>query len=169
MPDYPTRMSISATMCLSPSCSHLPCYLQDWDEITDDVIIVKPRNRYVKVTTISVHTLTVQSDINPRATVASIKVLLQVIKASIHSRFALSHAHALSILHCREPEFGFMQGILPVFHYDATVRVAFIPDSTLEFLPIFSSSKCIKTSIFSGFLHSLQWFVPRKLPRCFQA
>ena len=39
MPDYPTRMSISATMCLSPSCPHLPCYLQDRDEIADDVII----------------------------------------------------------------------------------------------------------------------------------
>lgn len=30
-------MSISATMCLSPSCSHPPCYLQDRDEISDDV------------------------------------------------------------------------------------------------------------------------------------
>ena len=113
--------------------------------------------------------ITVPSGINPRATVASIKVLFRGIKASIHSCFAFAHAWILSILHCREPEFGFMQGILPVFHYDATVRVAFIPDSTLEFLPIFSSSKCIKTSIFSSFLHSLQWFVPRKLPRCFEA
>lgn len=42
MPDSPTRMSISATMCLSPSCSHPPCYLQDRDEISDDVIITKP-------------------------------------------------------------------------------------------------------------------------------
>ena len=75
MPDYPTRTSISATMCLSSSCSHPTCYLQDLDEIADDVIIAKPRNRYVKVTVISVHPLTVQSDINPRATVASIKVL----------------------------------------------------------------------------------------------
>ena len=44
MLDYPTRMSISVTMCLSSSCSHPPCshptcYLQDQDEIADDVII----------------------------------------------------------------------------------------------------------------------------------
>lgn len=39
MPDYPTRMSISATLRLSSSCSHPTCYLQDRDEIADDVII----------------------------------------------------------------------------------------------------------------------------------
>lgn len=50
---------------------------------------------------------------------------------------------------------------------EPTVRAAFMPDSTLEFLPIFSGSKCTKTSIFSGFLHSLQWFDPQKFPRCF--
>ena len=77
LPDYPTRISISATMCLSPSCSHPPCYLQDRDEISDDVIITKPRNRCVKVTVISAHPLTVPSGINPRATVASIKVLFR--------------------------------------------------------------------------------------------
>ena len=77
MPDYPTRMSISATMWLSSSLSHPPCYLQDRDEIADEVIIAQARNRCVKVkvTTVSVHPITVQSDINPRATVASIKVL----------------------------------------------------------------------------------------------
>ena len=128
-----------------------------------------PRNRYVKVTAISVHPLTVQSDINPRATVASIKVLFRCIKASIHSCFAFAHAWILSILHCRGPKFGFMQGILPVFHYDATIRAAFMPDSTPEFLPIFSSLKCTRSSIFSRFLHSLQWFGPRKSPRYFQA
>lgn len=158
MPDYPTRMSISAAMCLSPSCSHPPCYLQDRDEIADDVIIAKPRNLCVKVTVISVQPLTVQSDINPRATVASIKVFFRVITASIQPRFALSRTHASGILH-----------YLPTFQLNATVRGAFTPDSTLEFLPIFSSSKCTKTSIFSGFLHSLQWFDPQKLPRCFQA
>ena len=94
MPDYPTRMSISMNMRFS----HPPCYLQDRDEIADDVIISQPRNRYVKVTVISVHPLTVQSDINPRATVASIKVLFRGIKASIHTRFALSHAWILGIL-----------------------------------------------------------------------
>ena len=52
---------------------------------------------------------------------------------------------------------------------NATVRGTFMPDSTLDLFPIFSSSKCTKTSIFSGFLHSLQWFAPQKLPRCFQA
>ena len=98
--------------------------------------------------------ITVPSGINPRATVASIKVLFRCIKASIHSCFAFAHAWILSILHCREPKFGFMQGILSVFHYDATVRATFIPDSTLEFLPIFSNSKCTKSSIFSDFLHS---------------
>ena len=54
MPDYPTRMSISATMWLSLSCSQPICYLHDRDEIADDVIIAKPRNRCVKVTTVSV-------------------------------------------------------------------------------------------------------------------
>ena len=46
--------------------------------------------------------ITVPSGINPRATVASIKVLFRGIKASIHTRFALSHAHDLGILHYRE-------------------------------------------------------------------
>ena len=154
MPDYPTRMSISATMCLSPSRSHPTCYLQDRDEIADDVIIVKSRNRYVKVTAISVHLLTVQSGISSRATVASIKVLFEGIKASIHTRFALAHAQALGILHYQKQYFGFAQGNLPTFQLDATVRGAFMPDSTLEFLPIFSSLKCTKSSIFSDFLHS---------------
>lgn len=168
MPDYPTRMSISATMWLSPSCSYPPCYLQDRDEIVDDVIIAQSRNRYVKVTVISVHPFTVQSDINPRATVASIKVLLGG-KTSKWPRFALSRTHAPSILHCWECYIALVQGVLPVSYYDATVRAAFMPDSTLEFLPIFSCSKCTRMSIFSGFLHSSRWFDPRKFPRCFQA
>ena len=169
MPDYPTRTSISAAMCLSSSCSHLPCYLQDRDEIADDVIIVKPRNRYVKITVILVHPLTVQSDINPRATVASIKVLFGSVKASIHIRFALSHAHAPGILHYQVRHIAPMRGGLPTFQLNATVRGVFIPDFTLEFLPIFSSSKCTKASIFSCFHHSLPWFGPQKFPRCFQA
>ena len=169
LPDYTTRMGISAAMWLSPSLSHPTCYLQDRDEISDDVIFAKSRNRYVIVTVISVHLLTVQSDINPRATVASIKVLFRCIKASIHSCFALSHAHTLGISHYQECCIARIQGNLPVPHYNATVRAAFIPDSTPEFLPIFSSSKCTKASIFSGFLHSWRWFGPRKLPRCFQA
>ena len=165
MPDYPTRTSISATMRFS----HPACYLQDRDEIADDVIIAQYRKSYVKITVMSVHPLTVQSGINPRATVASIKVLFRGIKASICPRFALSHAQALGILHCQEQHFSFTQGNLPVFQLNATVRGAFMPDSTLKFLPIFSSSKCTKASIFSGFLHSLRWFDPQKLPRCFQA
>ena len=116
-----------------------------------------------------VSTLTVQSDINPRTTVASIKVLFRGIKASIQPHFALSHAHGLGILHYHECYIAPMQGNLLTFQLNATVRAAFMPDSTLEFLPIFSGSKCTKTSIFSGFLHSLQWFVPRKSPRYFQA
>lgn len=113
MPDYTTGMSISATMWLSPSLSHPTYYLQDRDEIADDVIIAKPRNRYVKVTVISAHPLTVQSDINPRATVASIKVLFRGINASIHTRFTLAHAHAFGILHYQECYITPMQVILP--------------------------------------------------------
>ena len=100
------------------------------------------------------NTITVQSGINPRATVAFIKVLFRDINASIHTRFALSHAHVLGILHYQVRYIAPVQGILPVSQLDATVRAAFIPDSTLEFLSIFSSLKCTKTSIFSGFLHS---------------
>ena len=169
MPDYPTRMSISAAMCLSSSCSHPPCHPQDRDEIADDVIIAQTRNRCVKVTTVSVHPLTLPSGINPRATVASIKVLFRGINVSIHTRFALAHAWVLGILHYQECYIAPIQGILPASQLNATVRGVFIPDSTLEFLPIFSSLKCIKSSIFSGFLHSLRWFGPQKLPRCFQA
>ena len=51
MPDYPTRMCISATMWLSPSRSQTTCYLQDRDEIADDVIIAQPRNHYVNIST----------------------------------------------------------------------------------------------------------------------
>ena len=150
-------MSISATMWLSPSCSHLPCYLQDRDEIADDVIIaISPGTP--KPLCESHHSvgniITVPSGINPRATVASIKVLFRGINASIHTRFALSHAWVLGILHYQECYIAPMQGSLLTFQFNATVRGAFMPDSTLEFLPIFSSSKCTKESIFSGFLHS---------------
>ena len=91
------------------------------------------------------------------------------IKASIHTRFALSHAHGLGILHYQKQHFNFIQGSLPTFQLNATVRGVFMPDSTLDFLPIFSGKKCAKASIFSRFLHSLQWFGPQKLPRYFQA
>lgn len=104
---YPTRMSMRY--------SHPPCYLQDRDEIAGDVIIVKSRNRYVKVTAVSAHPLTVQSDINPRATVASIKVHFGGVKTSKWPRFALSHAHALGILHYRECYIAPMQVNLPTF------------------------------------------------------
>lgn len=169
MPDCPTRMSISASMCLSSSCSHPTCYLQDRDEVSDDVI----HHQAPKPLCESHHSvgniITVPSGINPRATVASIKVLFLSINASIHTRFTLAHTCALSILHYHECYISPMQGNLPTFQLNATVWAAFIPDSTLEFLPIFSSSKYAKSSIFSGFLHSLQWFDPQKLPRCFQA
>lgn len=131
MPDYPTPMSISATMWLSSSLLHLPCYLQDRDEIADDVIIVKSRNRRVKVTVISVHPLTVQSGISSRATIASIK-------ASIHTRFVFSHARALGISHYWKPHSSLIQDILPVSYCDATVRTAFMPDSTLGFFQFLS-------------------------------
>lgn len=128
-----------------------------------------PRNRYVKVTVISVHPFTVQSDINPRATVTFIKVHFRGINVSIHTRFALSHAWIFGILHYWMQYFSFIQGNLLTSRLNATVRAAFMPDSTLEFLPTFSSLKCTKSSIFSCFLHSLRWFGPQKLPRCFQA
>ena len=131
MPDYPTRMSISSAMCVSSSCSQPPCYLQDRDEIVDDVIIAKPWKCYVKVTAISVYPLTVPSGINPRATVASIKVLFLSINASIHTRFTLAHARALSILHYHECYISPMQGNLPTFQLNVTVWATFIPDSTL--------------------------------------
>ena len=86
-----------------------------------------------------VSTLTVQSDINPWATVASIKVLFRGIKASFHTRFALAHAHTLGILHYREHYIASMYGILLVSHYNATVKAAFMPDSTLDLFPIFSA------------------------------
>lgn len=114
LPDYPTRMSISATMWLSPSCSHLPCHLQDRDEIADEVIIAPSRNRYVKGTAVG-DTITVPSGINPRATVASIKGHFRGIKASIQPHFALSHTHSLGILHYQMQHFNFIQGNLPTF------------------------------------------------------
>ncbi|WP_370820164.1 hypothetical protein [Gemmiger formicilis] len=49
---------------------------------------------------------------------------------------------------------GHMQVILPTFQLDATVRAAFMPDFTLESLPIFISRRCVISSIFSNFLHS---------------
>ena len=130
MPDYPTRMSISATMWLSPSCSQPTCYLQDRDEIEDDVIIVKSRNCYVII-------ITVPSGINPRATVTSIKVLFRGIKTSTRPHFALAHAQTLGILHCQMQYFSFILGNLLTSQLNATVRATFMPDSTLKFLPIF--------------------------------
>ena len=168
MPDCPTRMSISVSM----RCSHPPCYLQDRDEIADDVIIAispgTPKPLCESHRSVG-NIITMPSSINPRATVASIKVLFRGINASIHTRSALSHAHAFSILHYHECYIAPTQGSLPTFQLNATVRGVFMPDSTLEFLPIFSNLKCTKSSLFSGFLHSLQLFGPQKLPRCFQA
>lgn len=168
MPDCPTRMSISVSM----RCSHPPCYLQDRDELADDVIIAispgTPKPLCESHRSVG-NIITMPSGINPRATVASIQVLFRGIKASIHTRSALSHTHAFSILHYHECYIAPTQGSLPTFQLNATVRGVFMPDSTLEFLPIFSNLKCTKSSIFSGFLHSLQWFGPQKLPRCFQA
>ena len=150
-------MSISATMWLSPSCSHPTCYLQDRDEIADDVIIAispgTPKPLCESHRSVG-NIITVPSGINPRATVASTKVLFQGIKVSIQPYFALSHAWVLGILHYQECYIAPIQGILPASQLNATVRAAFIPDSTLEFLPFFSRRKCAKTSMFSDFLHS---------------
>ena len=170
MPDYPTRMSISATMWLSPSLSHPTCYLQDRDEIADEVIIAQPQNRYVIIATVSL--------LPSRCHLAYPPPIYSRIHKSAFSGHKRLNSHsfcprsrpcsrhfALSRVLYRPP----MQGNSPAFQLDATVRTAFIPDSTLEFLPIFSRRKCTKTSIFSGFLRSLRWFDPRKLPRCFQA
>lgn len=159
-------------MCLSSSCSPPTCYLQDRDEIADDIIIAispgTPKPLCESHRSVG-NIITVPSGINPRATVTSIKVLFRGVKASFHTRFALSHARTLGILHYQMQYFGFIQGNLPTFRLNATVRCVFMPDSTLEFLPIFSRRKCTKMSIFSVFLRSLRWFDPRKLPRCFQA
>ena len=81
----------------------MPCYLQDRDEIADDVIIAispgTPKPLCESHPNVGTAEL-VQSGINPRATVAFIKVLFRDINASIHTRFALAHARALGILHC---------------------------------------------------------------------
>ena len=77
-------------------------------------------------------------------------------KASFQPCFVFAHAQVLSILHHWKWKFCVIQVILPTSLLNATVRAAFIPDSTLEFLPIFNSSKCTKSSVFSGFLHPSQ-------------
>ena len=100
------------------------------------------------------NTITVQSGINPRATIASIKMLFRGINVSIQPHFALACVHVLGILHGYKPYFSSTQGILPTFLLNATVKAVFMPGFTLDLFPIFSSSKCAKTSIFSGFLHS---------------
>ena len=43
----PTRTSNSMSMRFS----HPSCYLQDWDEIADEVIIARPRNHCVNIST----------------------------------------------------------------------------------------------------------------------
>ena len=131
------------------SSNHLLPAAQNWDNVGN--------------------TIMVQSGITPRATVASIKEFFRGIKASIHTRFAFAHARVSGILHYHECYIAPMQGNLPTSRLNATVRAAFMPDSTPELLPIFSSKKCTKSSVFSGFLHSLRWFDPQKLPRYFQA
>ena len=150
MPDSPTRMSISATMCLSSSAllSPKPGWNRRWCYHRQALKMLCESHHSVD------NTLTVPSGINPRATVASIKVLFRSVKASNWPRFALSHAHGLGILHYHECYIAPMQGNSPAFQLNATVRAAFMPDSTLEFLPIFSRLKCTKSSIFSCFLHS---------------
>ena len=82
----------------------------------------------------------------------------------VGSRFGV--AHLISIVRVAH---AWVLGILPASQLNATVRAAFMPDFTLELLPIFSSQKRVEMSILSGFLHSLQWFGPQKLPRYFQA
>ena len=154
MPDCPTRMSISATMWLSSSLSQTTCYLQDRDEIADDVIIAISPGTPKRLCESLPNVGAVQSDINPRVTVESIKVLFRGIKASSQPHFALSHAPGFNISHYHECYIVPMQGNLPAFQLNATVRAAFIPDSALEFFSIFSSLKYAKSSIFSGFLHS---------------
>ena len=134
-------------MWLPPSLSHPTCYLQDRDEIADDVIIAispgTPKPLCESPRSVG-NIITVPSGINPRAAVASVKVFFRVITASIQPHFALSHAQALGILHYHECYIAPMLGNLPTFQLDATVRGAFTPDSTLEFLPTFDSGKCIK-------------------------
>ena len=93
-------MGISAAMWLSPSLSQPPCYLQDRDEIADDVIIAISPGTPKPLCESLPNVGAVQSGINPRATVAFIKVLFRGVKASIRLSFALAHAWILGILHC---------------------------------------------------------------------
>ena len=157
MPDYPTRMSISATLRLSSSCSHPTCYLQDRDEIADDVIIAispgtpKPlceshRNLGTSPHSAIRHKPTSYGRIHTSAFSGhkslishSFCSLTPMVSAFCTTRCSISAS-------CRANS--------PAFQLDVTVRAAFMPDSALEFLPIFSSSKYTKLSIFSGFLHS---------------
>ena len=65
-----------------------------------------------------VSTLTVPSGINPRATVASIKVFFRVIEASIQPHFDLFHARVSGILHYDECYIAPMQGnFMPTWRY----------------------------------------------------
>ena len=141
-------------------------HLREHEMLTSDLLSPRPRwnrrwcyHRQVPKLLCDNHhrvgnIITVPSGINPRATVASIKLLLEGVKTSKWSRFVLSHAHALGILHYRVRHITPIQSIFPTSQLNATVRAAFMPDSTLEFLPIFSCSKCTNASIFSHFLHS---------------
>lgn len=165
LPDSPTRMSISATMCLSSSCSHPTCYLQDRDEIADEVIIAPSRNHCVNIST-SHHSAIWHKPASYR----------RIHKSAFSGHKSLHSTSFCPLLRLGSRHFALLYAVFQPhvgqfadFQLNATVRVAFIPDSTLEFIPISSGLKCTKLSIFSYFLHSLQWFGPQKFPRYFQA
>ena len=150
MPDYPTRMSISVTMCLSSSCSHSTCHLQDRDEIADDVIIAQSRKNHVNISAVLRSAIWHKPTSYGRIHTSAFSGHKRLNSHSFCPRSRPCSRHfALSRVLIAP-----MQGNLPNFQLNATVRAAFIPDSTLEFLPIFSRRKCTKMSIFSGFLHS---------------
>lgn len=99
-------------------------------------------------------------------------LIFPILQMVDESRMAFNPAVEISYMtpeHQRWLAHAWVLGILPASQLNATVRAAFMPDFTLELLPIFSSQKRVEMSILSGFLHSLQWFGPQKLPRYFQA
>ena len=118
MPDYPTPMSISATMCLSSSCSHPPCYLQDRDEISDDVIHHQAPKRQCE----SHHSVGKyhHSAIwhKPTSYNRIHKSVFRVIKVSIQPHFDFLHARVSGILHYHECYIAPMQGnFMPTWRY----------------------------------------------------
>ena len=146
-------MSISATMRFS----HPTRYLQDRDEIADDVIIAispgtpKPlceshRNLSTSLHGAIRHKPASYGDIHKSA----LSGHKRLNSHSFCPLLRLGSRHFALLYAVFQPHVGQFAD----FQLNATVRVAFIPDSTLDFISISSGLKCTKLSIFSYFLHS---------------